>query len=119
MKRTNTPLHALTTLNDITFVEASRILAERVMQAHPDDETRVETAFRRATARYPRAEEKDILARRLERLRGQYSGDRDGALKLLGVGEFPRDEALDPVEHAAFTGLCSLILNLDEVLSKQ
>ena len=55
----------------------------------------------------------------MERLKEQYADDEDLALRLLSVGEYPRNEELDPVEHAAFTGLCSLILNLDEVISKE
>jgi hypothetical protein len=60
-----------------------------------------------------------VLLSALTRLRTQYAADKPAAVKLLGVGESKRDEKLDPVEHAAYTGLCSLILNLDEVLTKE
>jgi hypothetical protein len=114
---TNTPLHALTTLNDITYVEAARALAQRVMLAAPDDAGRIEMAFRLATSRRPTERESEILLGRLAELRSQYAADPDQAAQLLTVGESKRDESLDPMEHAAFTGVCSLILNLDEALS--
>jgi hypothetical protein len=117
--RTNTPLHALTTLNDVTFVEAARALAERVLTVEASEEQRVELAFRRVLARKPSVEELAIFRSALKRLRGQYAADGDAARKLLAVGESKRNEKLDVTEHAAFTGLCNLILNLDEALTKE
>ncbi len=117
--RTNTPLHALITLNDITYVEAARNMAERVMLERLSDPERIEMAFRLATARRPSDREQAVLQQRLDTLRTQYREDPEEARRLLGVGESDRDPTLDAVEHAAFTGLCSLILNLDETLSKQ
>jgi mono/diheme cytochrome c family protein len=117
--RTNTPLHALTTLNDTTFVEAARALAERVLTAEGNDDQRIERAFRLVLARKPKAEEMEILRGGLKRLRGQYSADPAAAKKLLAVGESKRNEKLDVTDHAAFTGLCNLIMNLDETLTKE
>jgi hypothetical protein len=116
--RTNTPLHALATLNDVTYVEAARALAERVM-AEPDDGKRVEAAYRRVLARRPSAEEATVLLAGLDRLRKQYRADPGAAKKLLAVGESKRNEKLDPAEHAAVTGLCLTVLNLDEALTKE
>ena len=116
---TNTPLHALITLNDITYAEAARVMAERVMGADVADEARINRAFRLATSRYPTQEEMNVLMNRLDTLRAQYTDDPQAASDLLAVGEYPHNESLDPVEHAALTGICSLILNLDETLSKQ
>ena len=116
---TNTPLHALTTLNDITYVEAARVMAERMLKAKSTDEARLQTAFRLATARHPSKSEETILRRRLSVLRGQFARDPASARRLVATGEAPVDESLDPVEHAAMAGLCSLILNLDEAISKQ
>jgi len=118
-QRTNTPLHALATLNDITYVEAARALAERVMLAAPKADARIETAFRLATSRKPTGAEKKILLRRLHALQSQYAADPDAAFKLLQVGESKRNEKLDAVEHAAYTGVCSLVLNLDETITKE
>jgi mono/diheme cytochrome c family protein len=117
--RTNTPLHALTTLNDVTFVEAARAMAERLLAAEGNDDQRIERAFRLVLARKPKAEELEILRGGLKRLRGQYAADAAAAKKLLAVGESKRDDKLDVTEHAAFTGLCNLILNLDEALTKE
>ncbi|MBL8829334.1 MAG: PSD1 domain-containing protein [Planctomycetaceae bacterium] len=119
--RTNTPLHALATLNDVTYIEAARTLAQRVLQTSPsaDDSSRIAAAFRRATTRAPSSQELTVLQGTLDRLRKHYAADRDAALQLLKTGESPRDEQLDPIEHASFTALCTLILNLDEVLTKQ
>ncbi len=117
--RTNTPLHALATLNDTTYVEAARALAERLLHTVPSADARLEHAFRLVTSRKPGAAEKQILLARLATLKQQYAADSAAARKLLTVGESKRDEKLDPVEHAAWTGLCSLLLNLDEAVSKE
>ena len=116
--RTNTPLHALTTMNDITYVEAARALAQRVMKSADQDADCIETVFRLATSRKPTGAESRILLARLNQLKSQYASDPDEAKQLLAVGDSPRDEELDAIEHAAYTGLCSLILNLDEALTK-
>lgn len=117
--RTNTPLHALATLNDITYVEAARALAERVMVAASDTPSRIETAFRLVTSRKPTSAETEILQSRLNSLRSHFQNDRDAAAKLLQVGESKRNADLDAAEHAAFTSLCNLLLNLDEAISKE
>jgi len=125
--RTNTPLHALVTLNDPAYVEAARVLAQRVLTstAGPtvakasDDAARVAHAFRLVTARTPAPRETGILVSRLAQLRAQYAGDAAAARTLAKTGEAPAVAGLDPVEHAAWTALCSLLLNLDETLSKE
>lgn len=118
--RTNTPLHALTTLNDVTFVEAARALAQRSLQSSAGgDESRIERAFRLATSRRPTVAEMQVLAASLGKLRAKYSADRSAAEQLLKVGESPSDDKLDTTEHAALTALALMILNLDETLTKQ
>ncbi len=116
--RTNTPLHALTTLNDVTYVEAARALAQRVLKSSDKDDTCIETAFRIASSRKPTSAEISILLARLDQLRSHYAAAPEQAQQLLSVGESPRDERLDASEHAAYTALCSLLLNLDEALTK-
>ena len=116
---TNTPMHALVTLNDVTYAEAARAMAERVMSAEQSDEGRINLAFRLATARYPKEAERDILLERLAILRTQYEADQEAAEKLLTVGDSERNLNLDLVDHAAYTGISSLILNLDETLTRQ
>jgi hypothetical protein len=117
--RTNTPLHALTTLNDVQYVEAARALAQRVMLADQDDKARLDHAFRLILARHPKADESSLLLQRLEYLKTQFSEEKDSAAKLLAVGESKRDEKLPAIDHAAWTALCELILNLDEAITKE
>jgi hypothetical protein len=114
--RTNTPLHALVTLNDTTFVEAARVLAEKVLRTPGDDDSRLKHAFQIVTHRAPKANELVILRRQLTALRPQAAS---GAAKLLKVGEAKSDATLKPEEHAAWTSLCLMLLNLDEVVSKE
>ncbi|MFN9917112.1 MAG: DUF1553 domain-containing protein, partial [Pirellulaceae bacterium] len=100
--RTNTPLHALTTLNDIAYVEAARGLGQRMMLTKATPEERVEYGFRLVTARRPRPEELQILVGRLEKLREDFGRDPEAAARLLAVGESPRDLRLEVSEHAAY-----------------
>ena len=116
--RTNTPLHALATLNDVTYVEAARGLAQRIMRRESKAPERIALAFRLATSRQPRPAETQILKRRLDALLAQFGSDAKAAEALLTVGESQRDASFDASEHAAYTALCSLILNLDETLTK-
>jgi len=118
--RTNSPLHALVTMNDVTYVEAARAMAQRVMhEAGADQTQRVTRAFRLVASRRPSAAEVDVLTGRVDALRTQYAEDAEAAKRLLAVGESKRDEKLDVVEHAAYTGLCLMLLNLDETLTKE
>lgn len=117
--RTNTPLHALTLLNDPTYVEAARVLAERILHAGGTPSAQIALAFRSLTARRPSAKELAILGDSYARLLAQFQADPSAAAALLATGEYPRDTSLDPAEHAAYTSLCCLLLNLDEVLNKE
>ena len=117
--RTNTPLHALVTLNDTAFVEAARVLAQGVVATADNDADRLDYAFHVVTLRRPTKPEKSLLLVRLQKLRGQFTADPAAAAQLAAVGEAARPASLDPVEHAAWTTLCSLMFNLDETLSKE
>src|SRR5205823_971961 len=116
--RTNTPLQALVLLNDPTYVEASRKLAERLMKQADSTDERITLAFRLATARRPGPKEVEVLRRVFNRQLNVYRQDVKGALRLLAVGEAPRDERLPPAELAAWTVVASVILNLDETITK-
>src|SRR5205807_3531845 len=101
---TNTPLQALVLMNDPTYVEASRKLAERMMtEAGPTPGDRIAFAFRLTTARRPNASELALLGRIHGEQLAVYRQDPGAALKLLGVGESPRNEKLDPAELAAWS----------------
>jgi hypothetical protein len=117
--RTNTPLQALVLLNDPTYVEAARKLAERVLQqAEATAEARAALAFKLCTARCPKPAELEILLGVLREQQRAYHEQPQVALELLAVGESSRDESLDPAELAAWTVVCSTILNLDEVITR-
>ena len=116
--RTNTPLQALILMNDPTYVEASRKLAERLLSEAKTTEDRVTLGFRLVTARVPTSKEIGILSRLLEKQRERYAKDEAAARKLLSAGEAPRDERIPVAEHAAWTMLSSVLLNLDEVVTK-
>jgi hypothetical protein len=118
--RTNTPLQALNLMNDVTFVESSRLLAERMMkEGGSTPQQRVGYAFRLATSCTPRPREQQVLADSFHYHLDRYQTDREEALKLLSEGEHPRDETLDVRELAAYTAVASLILNLDETVTKE
>ena len=116
---TNTPLHALVTLNDPAFVEAARVMAQRVLAGAADDAARLRLAFRLVTARTPSAGEEGVLSARLTRLRADFARDGEAARQLSAAGAAPRPVGLAAGEHAAWTALCSLLLNLDETLCKE
>lgn len=117
--RTNTPLQALVTLNDIQFVEASRSFAQRIMLEGGDSEAqRLAFAYLHATAREPSQTELDALLSVFAAAHDHYKNDPEGAKQLLGFGESKRDESLDAAEHAAWTIVASSILNLDETLTR-
>jgi hypothetical protein len=116
---TNTPLQALVLMNDPTYVEASRKLAERMMkEAGPDENSRIRFAFQNATAREPRAQELAVLKKIYDAQLEAYQHDPSTAEKLLKVGESPLDERLDAPELAAWTTVASVILNLDETITR-
>jgi hypothetical protein len=117
--RTNTPLQALNLMNDVTFVEAARVLAERVMKKEKSPESRLAFAWRLAAARAPSHAELKLLIAAFARHQAHYQQDRVAAAKLVSAGESPRDKSLDVAEHAAYAAVCNLILNLDEVITKE
>ena len=117
--RTNTPLQALNLLNDVTYVEASRVLAARVMHAAKTPDDRVALTFRLVLARAPTVEERALLRSALDRHLTRYRRDTSAAKKLLAIGESLRDDRLDLAEHAAYTALASVILNLDEAVTRE
>ena len=118
--QTNTPLQALVLLNDPTYVEASRALAQRAMiEGGRDPNARIRYAFRLVTARPPADKEVKVLRTLLAGRLKAFREDRQSALKLLSVGESRRDRRLDATELAAYTTVASVILNLDETISKQ
>jgi hypothetical protein len=127
--RTNTPLHALATLNDPTYVEAARVMAQRLLASdslasrkrqRPEyDAALLRTAFRQCTGREPTSAEQERLLSRLKTLRDTFAAHPTDAKAFIGTGEYPADTTIAQPELAAWTGLCTVLLNLDETLSKE
>ena len=119
--RTNTPLQALITLNETTFVECARAMAQQVLVSHAlvNDDQRLAQAWRLTTCRTPAAAEMQKLRSALTDFRQRFAADRAGAEELLATGDSKRDTSIAAPEHAAWTSLCLMILNLDEVLNKE
>jgi hypothetical protein len=112
--RTNTPLQALNLMNDVTYVEAARKLAERML-ATPDP---LGFGFVSLTARMPEAGERAALEKALARFQARYQADAASAEKLLKSGESPRSAKWPAAELAAYASVASLLLNLDEAVTK-
>jgi hypothetical protein len=120
MSRTNTPLHSLLTLNETTYVESARALAQQLLEEQStDDAASLNRAFRRIVCRDVTPDESLVFLRGLERSRIEYTADAESAVALLSVGDSRRNAALDPAEHAAWTAVCLAILNLDEALTRE
>jgi hypothetical protein len=116
---TSTPLHALTTLNDPTWSEAARVLAELALKSSPDAAARIHFAFRRVLARAPSPNDTAILSRAWLKQLALYNQNPAAAESLLKIGTAPRDTSLPTTEHAAMTALCLALLNLDEALTRE
>jgi hypothetical protein len=115
---TTTPLQALIMLNDVQFVEAARHLAERMWRHDTADKERLRWAFAECLSREPSPEEVAVLAHCLETQRVRYAADTNAAAKLVSVGESLRDESIPVTEHAAFTQVATLLLNLSENVTR-
>ena len=117
--RTNTPLQALTLWNEPGYFEAARQLGTRMLRdGGKDDRERVTFAFRRATGRRPGAKEIAVLVNALMRLREDFAAHPDDAANVLTVGASPVDESFSAAELAAATSVASMILSLDETVTK-
>ena len=120
VNRTNTPLQALNLMNDTIFIEAARKFAERLL--HDPSQSvpkRIELAYLYAVNRLPHDHETTILANLLQTYQQMYADDLDTAEQFLTIGDSDWDRNLDARELAAYAGMTSLILNLDEVVTKQ
>ncbi len=115
---TNTPLQALVLLNDVQFVEAARAFAERALGRDGDDAAKLTWAFAETTSRAPSADEAAVLIQALGRERARFTADLASARSLLAHGESPRDERLPPAEHAAWTQVAAILLNLSDALTR-
>lgn len=118
--RTNTPLQALALMNETTYVEASRVLAQRMMKyGGRTPEQRIRYAYRWVLGRAPTVAEMRVLLDGLQKRLARYQSDEEAALRLVSIGEYIRDEQLNVAELAAYTLTASVILNLDETITKE
>lgn len=117
--RTNTPLQALILMNDPTFVEAARKFGERILHSEAgSDSQRIEFAYRCALSRPPTEKERTTLEALLTKQRQKFQTHPEEAEKLLKIGESQRDSKLATNELAAWTTISSVLLNLDETITR-
>lgn len=119
-ERTATPLQALVLLNDPQFVEAARVLAEKLIKQEGSTiESRLAKAFRFLTSRAPAAKETEILLRLYHDQRDHFAKAPEDTKLFLTIGEAPRDEKIDPAELAATAMVVKLLMNFDECVTKR
>jgi len=116
---TSTPLHALTTLNDPTWVEAARVLAEKSMQQADSKSDQITYAFRAVLGRKPTDKDLSALQSALQKQLAFYAEDLVAAEAFVAIGNAPRDKTLNLPSHAALSAVCLAILNLDEAMTRE
>lgn len=117
--KTNTPLQALALLNDVTYMEAARKLAERMLtEGGSSVDTRITFAFRLATGRAPTPVELAALRVSLQKYTNRFRQSPASAEQFVSQGEAPRNKSLDVVDLAAHAAVASVLLNMDETISK-
>jgi hypothetical protein len=121
--RTNTPMQALNLMNDTTYIEAARQLASRMLEASvPTLDARLAYGFRLVLARPPSAAELTYLTKAVERSLNEFANAPDQANALLNIGESGEVNSNmehDPADWAAHTIAASIILNLDETVTRE
>jgi len=115
---TTTPLQALVLLNDVQFVEASRAFAERIVAHSSDDADRLRWAFAECVSREPADAEIAVLTSALNRERTRYTANETAASEYLASGESPRNDKIPVAEHAAWSQVAALLLNLSETVTR-
>jgi Protein of unknown function (DUF1553)/Protein of unknown function (DUF1549)/Planctomycete cytochrome C len=116
--RSNTPQQALVLLNDPTYVEASRVFAERIIKSSKETPSRINTAFHLALQRDAGAAEVGILTKLYDKHRTHFDANPKDAVALLGVGFAPAAKEIAPAELAAWTSVARAILNLHETITR-
>ncbi len=117
--RTNTPMQALNMLNDTTYVEAARALAEDLLRSCENDRERLDQASQSVLGRLPHEDERALWERSLTRARNAFEADPTAAEAFLSHGASARDATLKASDHATWTAICLNLLNLDEALTKE
>src|SRR3954462_1516530 len=118
--RTNSPLQALDLMNEVTFVEAARKLGERMMtEGGTTPQARIGYGYALLLARPPGPRQAQVLARAFDQFSAEFREDPKSATAFLRVGESPVRDGLDSVELAAYASVASLMLNMDEAITKE
>jgi len=118
--RTNTPLQALVLMNDETYIEAARGLAQAAISASSNsDDARIKSMYQSLLSRSPSASEVSVLKAAVQKRRARFKAKPADAEKLLKVGYLPTVPGQDPVEVATYTLIASTLLNLDEAVTKE
>jgi hypothetical protein len=119
LPRTNTPLQALNLMNDVTYVEAARVLAERALnRGGASAPSRITWMFREVLSRDPSDRELKVLVDGFQRRHAAFEKQDQAARQLVELGESPVDPSLSPVELAAYTATASVIFNVDEFVAR-
>ncbi len=121
--RSSTPLAALVLLNDPSYVEAARALADLVIQEHADSASRIDSIFQRAFSRMAAPEEEAVVEELLQSQFDYFGGHVDEAKTLISVGQPMGDDASQtsatPVERAAWTSVCRAVFNMHEFVLRK
>ncbi|MDQ4140115.1 MAG: DUF1553 domain-containing protein, partial [Bacteroidota bacterium] len=119
-QKTSTPLQALVLMNDVQYVEASRVLGERmVREGGSTPEQRISYAFRALTSRHPRQDELVILKNLYQQEYADFDKNPARAEKLLKEGEYPRDKKLPAADVATCAVVANTLMNFDEFVVKR
>jgi hypothetical protein len=117
VRRTNTPLQALVLMNDVTFIEAARNIAESVLKAESAEDARLKNMYRGITAQRAEIETLKVLQENLDYFKKHFAANKAEADAFVAAGKSPRDTAIATPELAAWTAVAHLILNLDVTIS--
>jgi hypothetical protein len=117
--RTNTPMQALDLMNNVTYVEAARKLGERMIKSHSQRDARLRYGWSLVLGRDPAHSELASLEAALLKFASYYGNKPDEAERYLSIGASPRDSTIPPAELAAYAAVSSLMLNLDETVTKE
>ncbi|MCC6510187.1 MAG: DUF1553 domain-containing protein, partial [Pirellulaceae bacterium] len=118
--RTNTPLQSLILMNDPTYVEAARKLAERMLRSGGDNiDQRIVSGYRMALSRDPLTAELEIMRQLVDQFQDRFKAAPESASQLLVVGQSPSDATFAPTDLATWTMIASTLLNLDETITRK
>ena len=117
-KETNTPLQALVLMNDVTFLEAARALADRIVsEGEGDLDARLRFGFRLACGAKPSDAEMDVMRDTYQDFKAYFEKDKEAAADFLKQGAASIDNVKDPAMHAALMAATHLALNLDRTIT--